>query len=142
MIYLSFIDVLLDSKDDSESESDSNDEYIHPLLQAHRRPVKTQAETSSEQENARKARVGTSSYKADVKTSSSMVDPLSDRPYANAAEIYMARKYEHLRKDKIKKSLEANDDNRNTEENWADQLEEDKNFLFFGKFRQFFYHDF
>ena len=123
----------IDAKNNSEnSESDSGDEYIHPLLQAHRRPVKTKAETSSDSENALEAHANIPTN--DTKTSYTIPRPFTDtRLYANAAEVYMARKYEYLRKDRRKKELKTDDDTVTTDDDWADQLEEDKDFSLFGK---------
>ena len=116
----------LDSK--SESESDSSDEYVHPLLQAHRRPLKTQAETSAD--HGQKGNVDSSTFEQDVRNSSSI---LPHKLYANAAEVYMARKYEHLRKDRIKIGLETSDVTKNTDnDDWADHLEEGKNYSVIG----------
>jgi len=115
-----------DEADDSksESESDSSDEYVHPLLQAHRRPLKTQAETSAD--HGQKGNVDSSTFEQDVRNSSSI---LPHKLYANAAEVYMARKYEHLRKDRIKIGLETSDVTKSTDnDDWADHLEEDRNF--------------
>lgn len=104
----------LASKSDSESESD-DDEYIHPLLQAHRRPIKTQGEATSAQPIPQHT------------TQSSVPRPLPQKAYANAAEVYMARKYANLRKN-IANEKDENEPN----ENWADELEEDKNFSPYG----------
>ena len=111
----------LDSK--SESGSDSSDEYVHPLLQAHRRPVKTRAEISVD--NGQKGNVDSSALEKDMRDSSSI---LPYKLHASAAEVYMARKYEHLRKDLVKKGLETMDATKNADnDDWADHLEEGRN---------------
>ena len=132
--HLRFLNHLnLDSKSGSGSDSGSDDEYIHPLLQAHRRPIKTQGDISDPENAEQGASDDSSVLNRNNVVSYLMQRQLPNSVYSNAAEVYMARKYEHLRKDILNDKDFAIGKNKNiTDDNWADQLEEDKHFSLFG----------
>lgn len=116
------------NSENSENSDDDDDEYLNPILQAHRRPVKTNAiPTANSSTNSKITSRGTES-------------PLPPKtphnvPPANAAAVYMARKYENTRQGRSSpKEITTNYGDSGNDENWANDLEEDRNYQFIGKY--------
>ena len=118
------------SSSESDGESSDDDEYIHPLLQAHRRPIRTRAEpTKSEQTVSESQQQQTRHIPASLSYETTGVQTvLPPNTYSDAVAVYMARKYRNTRHDtpSPKKSNDDNEDQETADEHWADDLEEDQ----------------
>lgn len=94
--------------------------------------MKTQAETSAYNKNEHAINTTLASSAAWV-ASSVPQKALPHKVYGNVADLYMARKYENVRRDIADKQHTTKSENT-TEDNWADLLEEDKSFQMRGNF--------
>ncbi|XP_065055484.1 splicing factor, suppressor of white-apricot homolog isoform X1 [Rhopilema esculentum] len=114
----------------SDGEGSDDDEYIHPLLQAHRRPIKTTAEpTKSQQTVSESHQQQTRHIPASLSYETTGIQTvLPPNTYSDAVAVYMARKYRNKRHDtpSPKKNNDNNEDQEAADEHWADDLEEDQ----------------
>ena len=115
-----------DNSDDDDDDAD--DEYLNPILQAHRRPVKTNAVPTAN---------SSTNLKQTLRGHESPLPPktVHNVPPANAAAVYMARKYENTRQGRSSpKEIATNEGDPGNDENWANDLEEDRNYQFIGEY--------
>ena len=116
------------NSDNSDDDDDEGDEYLNPILQAHRRPVKTNAVLTAN---------SSTNSKQTLRGSESPLPPktVHNAPPANAAAVYMARKYENTRQGRSSpKEITTNEGDSGNDENWANDLEEDRNYQFIGEY--------